>query len=133
MEQVFNDSGYITEYDRETKILYTVSKGRINAQVGNKLIDAQIDFIKKNKVPATIADNREMIGTYTMLNDKIANELFPVLIENGVICSTVVVSHDVFGEFATNDLTKKINQLELRTFQSYDEALAYVKSKLGIE
>ncbi len=133
MEKLFSKGAYSLEYDKETKILYVVSKGRVNVEDFKELIDAELDFIKKNQVLATLVDSSEQIGTFTMLTDYMANTCIPVLVERGVNCNAIVVSHDIFGQFSTENLIKKIKHVEFRTFQSYDEALTYVKSKLGIK
>ncbi len=133
MEQIFNDSGLSMEFDRETKILYRVLKGRIKEKVARDLLDAEIEFAKNNQILATFTDAREQTGTFTMVNNKIAQEVVPILVKSGVICTAMVVSRDVFGEFAAKDLLKKVDQFEFQIFQDYDEAIAFVKSRLGIE
>lgn len=130
MELIKENSFAKAEYNPTTCIVYSRYAGDVNVNKALEVLEAQLDFSKSHKVKAIQADLSGLKGTYTMLNEWLENNFFPVIIERGMICHAFIVSSDIFSEFATKDLIKRIGDFEMGTFNETKKSEEWILEKL---
>lgn len=59
-------------------------------------------------------------------------EFFPVLIEQGCVAFAMILSNDIFTEFAANSLVKKLGIAEIQLFNSLKEGTEWVNERVNI-
>lgn len=131
MELIKENSFAKAEYDAEKGILYSKYSGQVDSKKALEVLEAQVAFSENNKVKAIRADLSELKGTYTMINDWLEANFFPVLIERGLKCHAFIVSSDIFSNFATKNLMKRIGTVKIVTFKSLDEADDWISGELA--
>lgn len=114
-------------YDAEKKIIHYKFVGNVNVTLATEFLNNVLEFSKDNKIKGIHCDISKLKGTFTMMNDYLVNEYFPVLIKQGLQCNSMVVSSDIFTQFATNDLIQKMGNFIIRNFKDLDEAYTWVE------
>jgi hypothetical protein len=130
MELIRENSYVKSEYDAERQIIYTKYFGTVNTEKSIEVLEAMLDFSQKNKIRAMLVDISELKGTFTMLNKWFEKNFFPPMIKQGMKCNAVIVSQDVFSQFAVNDLQKRIDTFEMQTFDDYKSGEDWLIEKL---
>lgn len=125
------DNGYSrAEYDKDLKVIYATYKGLVDPNLGKESMIAQKEYGLKHGLVGAIADFTELKGTFTMLNEWAEKEFFPPLLANGLKCSAIVVNTDIFVQFATKDIIKKMGSFEIQIFDNKDTAWDWIKEKV---
>jgi hypothetical protein len=57
-------------------------------------------------------------------------EYYPHMIKQGLSCTAIIVSNDIFTKYATNDLSKRVGNFELQIFETFDDGEAWVMQKI---
>lgn len=131
MELIVENKFGSAYYDPGTKIIYSRYYGIVNVELALEILEAQKKFGLENGAKAICADLSELKGTFTMVNEYLTTEFFPPLIQQGLICNAIAVSPDIFSQFATKDLIKKMGSFELQTFGDLDEAKSWVVMRVS--
>ncbi len=122
-----NDFG-ICELDDEFNWIFISFSGMVNIKLGNELLDKALEIIKEKKCPGYIVDTSKVHGTYTMANEYIINEWIPEALKNGCKYNGVIVSSDIFTQFATGSLEKKISGMTIKMFYQVSDVTDWIKS-----
>ncbi len=133
MEQIYKDETSLVEYDPENQILYIIFRGMVNLTNTMNVFDGILNFSREHVIQGIVTDIRELKGTFTKLNEYISQEGLPFLIQQGLLCNSITLSDDIFSQFATEDLIKKMDDFEMRTFNNHEEAIEWTKSKVNPE
>lgn len=124
---VKNDFG-MCELDNEFNWIFITYSGIVNVKLGNAILEKALEIIKEKKCPGYVVDSSGVKGTYTMANDYIANEWMPQALANGCKFNGVIVSSDIFTQFATEALEKKVSGITIRMFDQMEHVIAWIKS-----
>lgn len=122
-----NDFG-ICELDNQFNWIFITYSGLVNVELGSKILEKALETIKEKKCPGYVVDTKEVKGTFTMTNDYIANEWMPQAVANGCKYNGVIVSSDIFTQFATKSLEKKANGITMKIFDRIEDVITWIKS-----
>lgn len=122
-----NDFG-MCELDNEFNWVFISFSGVVNVKLGNAILEKALEIIKKKKCPGYVVDSSKVRGTFTMANDYIANEWIPQALANGCKYNAVIVSSDVFTQFATESLEKRVSGITIKIFEQMEDVIAWIKS-----
>jgi hypothetical protein len=130
MELIKENSFAKAEYNAENNIIYSKYGGKVDSKKALEVLEAQLKFSESNKVKAIHADLSDLSGTFTMINEWLEKNFFPVLIERGMVCHAFVVSPDIFSGFALDNLIKRIGSFEMQTFKNSEKSEEWMLAKL---
>ena len=116
-------------YDKINRIIFEEYKGIVNVKAALDILRKCMAFSEKHKVLGTFSDLSEVKGTYTMLNKFFEEEYMPVMISRGLKYSGIVVSNDIFTQYATTDIIQRLGTFEIQTFGSVDTGKAWINKK----
>ncbi len=121
-----NDFGKC-ELDHAYNWIFISYSGIVNVKLGNAILEKALETIKEKKCPGYVVDSSGVKGTYTMANDYIANEWIPQAMANGCKYNAVIVSSDIFTQFATEALEKKVSGMTIKLFDHMEDVIAWIK------
>ena len=130
MEKIFENSFGKAFYDKNTAMVHESYDGVVNPELAVEVIQSVKDFGVDNKIKGDIINLTKVSGTFTGINDYLAKEFFPVLIERGCVAFAMILSKDVFVEFAANSLVKKLGAAEVQLFNSLEEGTKWVDERV---
>lgn len=122
-----NDFG-TCEIDNDFNWIFITYSGKVNVKLGTEILEMALMKIKEKKCPGIIVNSAEVMGTFTMTNDYIANEWIPEALANGCKYNGVIVSSDIFTQFASESLEKKVKGVIMKMFNQLEDAIAWIKS-----
>ena len=131
MEKIFENSFGKAFYDKNTAIVHESYAGVVNPKLAVEVVQSVKDFGENNKIKGDIINLSDVRGTFTGINDYLAKEFFPVLIERGCVAFAMILSHDIFTEFAANSLVKKLGVAEIQLFNSLKEGTKWVNERVS--
>lgn len=131
MEKIFENSFGKAFYDQSTAIVHESYDGVVNPELAVEVVQSVKDFGENNKIKGDIINLTNVSGTFTGINDYLAKEFFPVLIERGCVAFAMILSKDIFTEFAANSLVKKLGAAEVQLFNSLTEGTKWVNERVG--
>lgn len=120
-----NDFG-IAVYDRNNMIIEISFNGRVNVDSMKSIFIKSMSFMETNPTKGLVNDLSQMTGTFTNLNEWILSDMKPTY-DLGLRKSALVVSDDIFTEFAAQDLQNKAKLVEFKIFKQPNEAFEWVK------
>jgi len=121
-----NDFG-ICELDTEFNWIFISFSGVVNVSLATEILVKALEIIKEKKCPGYVVDTGDVKGTYTMANDYIANEWIPEALANGCKYNGVIVSKDIFTQFATKSLEKKVSGMTVKIFDQMENVIDWIK------
>ena len=108
MENIFEGQICKADYNPDKKwIVYSFNRYPVIEEHKAIYLKA-MEFLKKNKITASIMDFRKIKGAFTMLNDWTI-DFFRPAVHIGLKKSAMVLNDDIFTQFASNDAITKIN------------------------
>lgn len=122
-----NDFG-TCELDNEFNWIFITYSGMVNVALGTEILVKALEVIKEKKCPGYIVNSSEVKGTFTMTNDYITNEWIPEAVANGCKYNGVIVSSDIFTQFATKSLENKVSGITMKMFDQLEDAIDWMKS-----
>lgn len=131
MEKIFANSFGKAFYDKNTAIVHESYDGLVNPDLAVEVVQSVINFGKDNKIKGDIIDLSKVTGTFTGINEYLAKEFFPVLIEQGCVAFAMILGGDIFASFAAKSLTKKLGAAELQLFNNLKEGTDWVNEQVG--
>jgi len=131
MEKVFENSFGKAFYDNENAIVHESYDGVVKPELAVEVVQSVKDFGEKNEIKGDIINLTKVSGTFTGINEYLAKEFFPVMIERGCVAFAMVLSNDIFTEFAANSLVKKLGVAEIQLFNSLEEGTKWVNERVG--
>lgn len=89
---------------------------------------AVINEVKEAGYTSIINDNRQVIGDWRIANEWLTNEWLPVAMAAKLEKFAHILSPYYYGKLSAEDLQAKIgDKLQMKIFQSEDEAIKWVK------
>ncbi len=122
-----NDFGKC-ELDNEFNWIFITFSGMVNLKLGTEILEKALETIKEKKCPGYVVDSSGVKGSYSMTNDYIANEWVPQALANGCKYNGVIVSSDIFTQFATKSLEKIVSGITIKIFDKKEDAIAWIRS-----
>ena len=130
MEKIFENSFGKAFYDKNTAMVHESYDGVVNPELAVEVVQSVKDFGVDNKIKGDIINLTNVSGTFTGINDYLAEEFFPVLIERGCVAFAMILSNDIFTGFAANSLVKKLGVAEIQLFNSLKEGTEWVNERV---
>lgn len=110
-------------------ILFHGWKGFRTAEQLKEVLEGHLkELFSQNGCKGMVIDNREMAGSFSSVNDWLANDYMPKLINMGLKNNAVVLPNNVFAKLAVEDWDRKISGFVTRNFDEVEKAVAWVKS-----
>ncbi len=118
------DKVFLTiEYDADNQLIYNNWTGVLPTEKVIQGCQATIDFLRENRCPYMLNDNRKIIGSWNSANDWIAANWMPQVLKLGLKRFAHIVSPGIFGQASAAEMVTRVgNQLEIRLFQDVEEA-----------
>jgi hypothetical protein len=89
-----------------------------------------LDMLRAQPCPKLLNDHRELVGTFVDANEWIQQVWTPLIMGAGLRFIGQVVSPDVFGQLAIEDLQHRIgDQLDLVLFQDLEAAQTWLRTQ----
>ncbi|MBS2099237.1 hypothetical protein [Carboxylicivirga linearis] len=140
--KVVKEGNIIKSYNRMGKEFHFIdtsylSKGilfhgwigfRTGDQIKEVLSGHLYEMFEQNKCTNMIIDNRKMEGSFSSVNDWLANDYMPSLIKLGLSNNGVVLPANVFAKLAVDDWDKKVSGFATRNFDNTEAAISWVQS-----
>ncbi|MCG8697756.1 MAG: STAS/SEC14 domain-containing protein [Bacteroidales bacterium] len=120
-----NDFGAAV-YDRDNMLIEISFDGRVNVDSMKSIYIKSMSFMETNPTKGLVNDLSKMTGTFTKLNEWILTDMRSTY-DLGLRKSALIVSDDIFTEFAAQDLQNKAQLVEFKIFKHSNEALEWVK------
>ncbi|HAA10345.1 MAG TPA: hypothetical protein DCE41_01100 [Cytophagales bacterium] len=120
------------EYDPNLKHVFYTFTGRINVGLAKEVCKKVISFSKDHPVNASMADLSLATGTFTGLQEFLVSSYFPVMIERGLQGHGIVLSNDIFTQFAAKSLVQKMGEFTIHTFKSAQESKEWMQEITGL-
>jgi len=120
-------------YDSKKQILHFEFHGIIYPKLGYEVFDAVLEFTKTHKVKGTFHELGKLEGTFAMMNEYFYTVFFPPMIAQVLLCSAVVVSKDIFTQFAVESLIQKMDDYVIQTFKNPEKGYEWVVNSIALE
>lgn len=130
MKLIFDGKTCKSEYIQEKQRICIRNYGYINLEENKAMYKEILKFMRSHTVVAFFHDLRELKGTFTQLNDWLI-EAFKSDSNQNIKHDALVLNDDIFTEFATQDIIKKVKTIEYQTFKSTIDAEEWLDSKLN--
>jgi hypothetical protein len=128
MEIIFEDKGLKAVYFKEKKRILFIVDGYLNIDAAKQMYMTVFGFMKTNHVVSFLNDLTSLKGTFTNLT-KWLFENMQDMIKIGLKYDALVISNDIFTQFAANDFAKKSTHLELQIFNNLSEAEKWLEER----
>jgi predicted AlkP superfamily phosphohydrolase/phosphomutase len=129
MELIFNGKTCKSEFIQDKQRICIMNYGYINLDENKAMYKEILSFMRTHSVVAFFHDLRELKGTFTQLNDWLI-EAFKSEGSLSIKHDALVLNDDIFTEFATQDIIKKVKSVEYQIFKSAIDAEEWLDSKL---
>lgn len=101
---------------------------RTNDQI-KEVLDGHFSTLhKQHKCSKMLIENTNMSGTFSGINEWLANDFMPKMIRNGLKYNAVVLPQNVFAQLAVQDWDKKVGGFTTRNFGSVKDAVSWLKT-----
>lgn len=130
MEKIFENSFGRAFYDRENAIVHESYDGVVNPELAVEVVQSVKDFGAENNVKGDVINLTKVRGTFTGINEYLSKEFFPVMVDRGCVAFGMILSRDIFTEFAANSLVKELGIAELQLFNSLQEGTDWVSERV---
>ena len=117
-----------TSFLKEGILLHGWKGFRTADQLKEVLEGHLYEIFSKNSCSKMLIDNRNMSGSFSSVNDWLANDYMPKLVSNGLMSNAVVLPNNIFAKLAVEDWDRKINGFSTRNFDDTEKALAWLRS-----
>jgi hypothetical protein len=140
---VIKKGNVIETYNKMQKLIHTIDLSQvgykilIHAWIGYRTSDEFIeiceghlyDQFKKNNCAKIQVDISKMSGSFSGVNDWMANTFMPKLVNAGFKCSSVVLPADLFAKLSAEEWESKVSGFVTRNFDNADAALTWLKTQ----
>lgn len=130
MEKIFENSFGKAFYDRENAVVHESYGGIVNPNMAIEVVKSVVDFAAENQVKGDVIDLTNVSGTFTGINEYLSKEFFPVMVERGCVAFGMIVSNNVFTEYAANSLVEQLGIPQLQLFNSLLEGTDWVSKQV---
>lgn len=86
------------------------------------------DIFAANKCSKMLINNVAMTGSFTSVNDWLATNYMPRMIDKGLKDNAVILPSNLFASLAVEDWDQKVGGFTTRNFNSIDEGLNWLRS-----
>ncbi len=110
-------------------ILYHGWKGFRNTDQLKEVLEGHLlDVFKKNGCKKMLINNVEMSGSFSAVNDWLANDFMPKLVNMGLSTNAVVLPSNIFAKLAVEDWDRKVEGFSTRNFGDINTALSWLRN-----
>ncbi|MFO7658746.1 MAG: hypothetical protein R6W78_16925 [Bacteroidales bacterium] len=131
MEKIIRNELGSVSFDKEKKILFEEFSGRVHIEKAKEIFSKELQFAEKHKILGICSDITNLVGTFTHFNTFFQNDYFPTLIQKGLVCNCIIVSNDIFTQFATENLITRLGNFEIKTFNNKEEGCKWVEDMIA--
>ncbi len=128
METIFEDKGLKAVYYKEKKRIHFYAEGYLNIDTAKQMYMTVFGFMKSNDVVSFLNDLTCLKGTFTNLSRWLFENMQD-MIKIGLKYDALVISDDIFTQFAANDFAKRSTKLELQIFNNLNEAEEWLEER----
>ena len=117
------------EYDPETKCVTQTWKGYAKSKEFRESLLATVEVFKNHDATAIISNTRDSRVVDQVDAEWVADEMNPILIQNGMKKIAFVVPQDVLAQWSIDHFFRKAKSqtLEASAFKSIGEAEAWIR------
>jgi hypothetical protein len=131
--EIINGNSFATaRYDAQTQLVYYEFVGVISVPMGMETLRKVMMFAEQKTVRGIVSNLLKLQGTFTNITSFFEKEYYPHMIKNGLQCTAIVVSNDVFTKYAVTELKKRVGTFQLHVFQDVKTAEEWVKETLHV-
>lgn len=87
------------------------------------------EVFSQNPCRKMLINNIQMTGSFSSVNDWLANDFMPKMINKGLTDNAVVLPANVFASLAVEDWDKKVGGFTTKNFKSLDEGLTWLRKQ----
>lgn len=117
-------------FDSEKKIIHTIFFDNVVIKDGMEIFNAVLHFVDNHEIYGLFVDTSELKGSFSMANDFLISSYYKKLISKGLRYNAIVVPHDIFSYFSTENLLLRLNSLEIETFSNKKVGLDWLEEKV---
>ncbi|MFA0964129.1 hypothetical protein AB9P05_20135 [Roseivirga sp. BDSF3-8] len=136
LDQLKTSTGdvYVSLYwDEKNKVISDVWDGAFGSQENFRRALTRITELMEDKgAKRWLADIRNMKGSFDSSSDFIAKEITPKTVQLGVTREAIIQPSFVFAKLSTKDTVMKIEKLEIRQFEDYNEGYEWLVSDVAV-
>lgn len=116
-------------YNYDLRCVMDVWEGQFGTQDNFKkgLLNV-INVMSENPSKYWIADLRKMQGTFDSLREWIATDIMPRAKKLGLEREAILIPSNVFSKLSTKDTIMKVNGVEIKQFDDYEDAVTWLES-----
>jgi len=118
------------QFDPKTQIVHLEFKGVVSPKLGYEIFDAVLEFIKTTKVKASFHDISKLEGTFAMMNEYLFTKFFPTMVAQGHSYGAIIVSENVFTQFAIESLLQETDGNFTQTFKNHERGYQWLIESL---
>ena len=124
------DKLYLTiEYDELNNWIYNNWVGVLPTEKVILGCQATIDFLRENRSPNMLNDNRQVVGSWNAANEWIARHWIPQVLALGLKRFALVVSPGIFGQASAAEMVSRVgSKFEMRLFQDIELAQEWLRN-----
>ena len=122
------DKVFLTiEFDATNNWIYNNWVGVLPTGTVIQGCQATIEFLRENRCPHMLNDNRGVVGSWSGANDWIAQNWIPQVLQLGLQRFAHIVSPGIFGQASAAELITRVgSQFEMRLFKDVELAKSWL-------
>jgi hypothetical protein len=125
--EIINENAFASaKYDTSTKVVYYHFVGQIRVPLGMETLKKVMAFAQARPIKGIVSNLSKLQGTFTGATEFFEKEYYPHMIKNGLCCTAIIVSNDIFTKYAVKELTKRVGNFHLHVFEDASEAERWV-------
>lgn len=125
--EIINTNAFATaKFDATRRIVFYEFIGLIRVPLGLETLRKVMEFSTHTPVRGIVSDLSKLQGTFTGATEFFEKEYYPHMIKNGLLCTAIVVSNDIFTKYAVNELKKKVGHFQLHVYEDFKRAEQWV-------
>jgi hypothetical protein len=123
------DKVYLTiEFDGANQWIYNNWIGVLPTEKVIQGCQATIDFLREKPCSKMLNDNRQVVGSWNLANEWIAQTWMPQVLALGLKRFALVLSPGIFGQASASEMVTRVGtRFEMRLFQDIELAKAWLR------
>jgi hypothetical protein len=123
------DKVYLTiEFDGANQWIYNNWIGVLPTEKVIQGCQATIDFLREKPCSKMLNDNRQVVGSWNLANEWIAQTWMPQVLALGLKRFALVLSPGIFGQASASEMVTRVGtRFKMRLFQDIELAKAWLR------
>jgi len=122
----------LVQKDENKPWIYVKWVGALKVEELKKVMIHNINFLKESNCPFVLSDRRESTGNLFELGHYIEHKWASIAVEAGLLCVANVTAPNATSQFTSRDLATRTLGFEFRSFDSLEEAEAWLEDRAGV-